>query len=111
MLPTDSTPQKKEKRRRRVLDYYNIIKTIVISEKSTDIQENLNQYVFKVDRRANKTQIIQAINKIFNINPVSVNTANYKGKKKRYRMKKQGRRSHWKKAFVKLKKDDSFDIL
>ena len=55
----------------------------VVSEKSYDLIEDFNTYTFVVDPRANKTEIKQAIQTIFDVKVVKVNTMNRKGKQKR----------------------------
>lgn len=62
--------------------YLEIIKAPVITEKSQNLAQN-GQYVFKVDPKANKTEIKQAIEKIFNVKVVKISTINEKPKKKR----------------------------
>ena len=81
----------------------------VVSEKSYDLIQDLNTYTFIVDKRSNKTEIKQAVQKIFEVNVVSVNTMNRKGKRKRtgYVI---GKRSDVKRALVTLADDDSIDI-
>ena len=64
-------------------NYRDIIKAPVITEKSADLAQNENKYTFRVDPRANKTQIKQAIESIFNVKVESVNTINVKPRKKR----------------------------
>ena len=64
-------------------NYRDIIKSPVITEKSSDLAQNHNTIVFRVDPKANKTEIKQAIEKIFNVKVESVNTINVKPKKKR----------------------------
>ncbi|MFS0784872.1 50S ribosomal protein L23 [Shouchella sp. 1P09AA] len=61
----------------------DIIKRPIITEKSADLMEN-KQYTFDVDVRANKSQIKDAIEEIFEVKVNSVNTVNYKGKSKRF---------------------------
>jgi large subunit ribosomal protein L23 len=61
----------------------DIIKRPVITEKSADLME-LKRYTFDVEVRANKTQIKEAIEEIFEVKVDSVNTVNYKGKSKRF---------------------------
>ena len=63
-------------------NYRDIIKAPIITEKSSNLAAN-NVITFSVDVRANKTQIKQAIEKIFNVKVESVNTVNVKPKKKR----------------------------
>ena len=93
-----------------MLKAYDIIKTLVQTEKSSQQIDSFNQYVFKVDRKANKIEILQAITAIFGVTPIAVKTMNYKGKKKKYRMRKEGRRAHWKKAVVTLKDGDGIGV-
>ncbi len=92
-------------------DIFQVIKTIQLSEKATLLGELNNEYVFKVDRGANKLEIKEAIEKIFGKKVVDVRTCNYKGKKKRERRSDFGRTAHWKKAFVRLKEGDSIDLV
>ncbi len=92
-------------------DIFQVIKTIQLSEKATLLSEINNEYVFKVDRRANKLEIKEAVEKIFGKSVVSVNTCNYNGKKKRERRADFGRTAHWKKAIVKLKEGESIDLV
>ena len=92
-------------------DIFQVIDTIQLSEKATLLTELNNEYVFRVDRRANKLEIKQAVEKLFGKKVLSVRTANYQGKKKRERRADFGRTAHWKKAFVKLEEGESIDIV
>jgi len=92
-------------------DAYNFIHNILLTEKATLLSEKHNQYVFRVSPSANKIQIKQAIEQIFNKKVVGVNTANYAGKKKRERRADFGRRPHWKKAVVTLKEGEKLDLI
>jgi len=82
---------------------HDIILKPVLTEKSYDAMPD-KVYTFIVDRRANKTEIRYAIEKIFGVRVDSVNTINKMGKMKRQGAH-QGRRPATKKAYVKLKKD------
>ena len=90
-------------------NYRDIIIAPVITERSA-ILEQEGKYVFKVDTKANKVQIKQAIEKIFNVKVESVNTMNSHPKKKRVG-KYTGMTNKYKKAIVKLAKGStiSFD--
>jgi large subunit ribosomal protein L23 len=90
-------------------DPRDVILYPVVSEKSYDLVEDLNTYTFEVDRRANKTEIRQAVQRIFDVDVLKVNTMIRKGKKKRTGWI-VGRRSDTKRAFVTLAPDDSIDI-
>ena len=89
---------------------YDIIHTASLTEKSTMMSEKLNKYVFRVSPRANKIQIKQAIERLFQKKVVDVNTCNYTGKEKRVRGP-LGRRAHWKKAIVTLKEGEKIDLV
>ncbi|MFB3739745.1 MAG: 50S ribosomal protein L23 [Candidatus Velamenicoccus archaeovorus] len=80
----------------------------VVSEKSYAGLE-ANVYTFLVDRRANKTEIKEAIQQIWNVRVVSVNTLNRKGKVKRRRFT-TGKRADQKRAIVTLAEGDSIEI-
>jgi len=75
----------------------------VITERSTDMMSE-NKYVFEVDPRSNKTEIKQAIEQIFGVKVVSVNTQNYPGRFKRYG-RYSGYTAKRKKAIVTLSPD------
>jgi len=82
---------------------YDIIETIVMTEKNTDLKDRENKYVFKVSPNASKIEIGQAVAKLFNVKVKSVNIINCKGKPKRVgRTMKVGHRPDWKKAVVTL---------
>ena len=80
----------------------------VVSEKSYGGLEQ-NTYTFLVDPRSNKTEIKEAIQKIWNVRVTSVNTLNRKGKVKRRRFT-QGKRPDQKRAIVTLAEGDSIEI-
>ena len=92
-------------------DIFQVIKKIQLSEKATLLSELNNEYVFKVDPRANKLEIKEAVEKLFGKKVVRVRTANYQGKKKRERRADFGRTAHWKKAIVKLKEGETIDLV
>jgi large subunit ribosomal protein L23 len=87
----------------------DIIFEPIVSEKSYDLIDETNTYTFVVDRRANKTEIKQAVASIFDVKVVSVNTINRKGKLKRtgYVL---GKRKDTKRALVQLADGDKIDI-
>jgi large subunit ribosomal protein L23 len=80
----------------------------VVSEKSYAGLER-NTYTFLVDQRANKTEIKEAIQKIWNVQVVSVNTLMRRGKVKRRRYT-QGKRADQKRAIVTLAEGDTIEI-
>lgn len=87
----------------------DIILAPVVSEKSYDLIEDRNTYTFIVDRRANKTQIRRAVQEIFEVDVLKVNTMNRKGKLKRTGWV-VGRRRNTKRALVTLAPGNSIDI-
>lgn len=89
-------------------NYGDIIKAPIITEKSSTLAQN-NTYVFSVDVKANKTQIKEAIEKVFNVSVENVNTVNVKPKKKRVG-RYAGKTNRVKKAIVKLKKGSSIEL-
>ena len=88
------------------MDYYQIVKRPRITEKGMMANEAHNTVVFEVDRRANKMQIRQAVESLFQVKVVRVNTLNMQGKKKRVRSR-EGKRPDWKKAYVTLQEGDT----
>lgn len=88
--------------------YYEIIKAPIITEQSTKLIESENRYTFKVDRKANKIEIKNAVEKIFNVKVLAVNTINVIPKFKRMG-KYEGYKAAYKKAVVKLAEGDKID--
>ncbi|OGP64138.1 MAG: 50S ribosomal protein L23 [Deltaproteobacteria bacterium RBG_13_47_9] len=86
-----------------------IIRRPLITEKSTRQKEESHQYVFEVQREANKTEIEQAVERLFKVKVLQVRTCNILGKVKRLG-KRQGKRPDWKKAIVTLKEGDRIDF-
>ena len=75
--------------------------------------EKLNRYGFIVDRRANKLQIKQAVENMYGVTVVDVNTINYHGKRKSRYTKAgflNGRANHFKKAYITLGGEDKIDF-
>ena len=89
---------------------YDLIKNASLTEKATLLSEKHNKYVFRVSPRANKIEIKNAIERLFQKKVVDVNTCNYAGKEKRVRGP-VGRRPRWKKAIVTLKEGEKIDLI
>lgn len=90
-----------------------IILKPIVSEKMTAQGEKFNRYGFIVDRKADKFQIKAEVERLYNVNVVSVNTLNYHGKRKSRFTKAgllKGRMNHFKKAYVTLAGDDKIDF-
>jgi large subunit ribosomal protein L23 len=88
------------------MNSFEIIRTVRLTEKGTKQGENFNQYTVVANPRANKTQIRSAVQELFKVKVVKVNTLNVRGKVRRQRTAQAGRTSNWKKAIVTLKAGD-----
>ena len=88
--------------------HYDTILSPVITEKATMLSEH-NKVVFRVAQDATKAQIAEAVEALFKVNVVKVNTLNLKGKTKRFRGH-LGKRADVKKAIVTLADGQSIDI-
>ncbi len=85
----------------------------IVTEKMTAQGEKLNRYGFIVDRKANKLQIKDAVEKMYNVNILDVNTLNYHGKRKQRYTKSgllRGLTNHFKKAYVTLAGEEKIDF-
>ena len=89
---------------------YHVLQTPRVTEKSTRLSATANQYVFRVVPDANKNDVRKAVEKLFNVNVESVRIVNVKGKNKSFRMR-AGKRSDWKKAYVRLQEGQVIDFL
>jgi large subunit ribosomal protein L23 len=88
---------------------HDIILAPVVSEKSYDLIEHNNTYTFEVDPRASKPQIRDAVESVFDVKVLRVNTMNRQGKVKRTGWK-LGKRKNIKRAVVTLAEGDSIDL-
>lgn len=88
---------------------YTIVKKPLVSEKSQALKELANQVTFEVATDANKIEIRQAVEKIFNVRVESVRTLIVRGKERRVG-RRQGRQSNWKKAVVTLRKGENIQL-
>ena len=92
------------------MNAFEIIKTVRLTEKGTRQSEKLNQYTVVADPRANKTEIRHAVQELFKVKVLRVNTLNVRGKARRKRTPAAGRAPNWKKAIVTLKADDKITL-
>jgi large subunit ribosomal protein L23 len=88
------------------MNAFEIIKTVRLTEKGTRQSEKYNQYTVVADRLATKPQIKQAVQELFKVKVVAINTLNVHGKLRRKRTIQAGQASSWKKAIVTLKEGD-----
>lgn len=89
---------------------FDVIKKPSLTEKSLLLQETDNQVVLKVDPRANKIEIKQAAEQLFNVKVARVRTTNMRGKSKRVGLH-TGRTKDWKKAYLTLAEGEKLDFL
>ena len=89
---------------------YKVLLSPRMTEKTSRIGESSNQYVFKVTSDSNKTEIKKAVEKLFEVNVESVRIVNVKGKSKTFKLR-AGKRSDWKKAYVRVQEGQVIDFL
>ena len=89
----------------------DVIKKILLTEKGTRLSEEQNKYLFKVAKEANKVEIKKAVEELFNVRVMAVNTMRRKGKKKRQRTAQYGTTAAWKRAVVSLHEEDSINLV
>jgi len=89
---------------------YNIILAPVVTEKATELQKE-GVYIFKVPPDANKIEIKKAVEELFNVKVEKVRTLMARPKYRKWRGRKVGKTSQWKKAIVKLKEGYSIEKL
>ena len=92
------------------MNSFEIVKTVRLTEKGTLQGEKFNQYTIVADRRANKIQIRQAVQELFKVKVLRVNTLNVRGKVRRQRTSQAGKAPDWKKAIVTLKAGDKISL-
>jgi large subunit ribosomal protein L23 len=84
------------------MNVYEILKRPISTEKSGILSDYYHQYTFEVDRRANKLQVKAAVEKVFDVDVVSVNIMNMPAKRGRFGRRLVVRKPAWKKAVVTL---------
>ncbi len=90
-----------------------IIQKPILTEKASALTENLNRYAFKVDPKANKIQIKSAVEEMFNVTVLAVNTSVVAGKNKSRYTKAgfiSGRSAKYKKAVITIKDGETIDF-
>jgi large subunit ribosomal protein L23 len=92
------------------MNAFEVIKTVRLTEKGTSQSDRFNQYTVIADRRANKIQIRQAVQELFKVKVLGVNTQNISGKARRQMTRQPGSDPDWKKAIVTLKKGDKINL-
>ncbi|PKL95597.1 MAG: 50S ribosomal protein L23 [Gammaproteobacteria bacterium HGW-Gammaproteobacteria-8] len=89
---------------------YQIVRLPHVSEKTARLQAESNQYVFEVARDADKGEVRQAVEGLFDVKVDEVRIVNVKGKAKNFRMR-AGRQKGWKKAYVRIAAGQSIEQL
>ena len=89
---------------------YQVLLSPRVTEKTTRMSEQSNQYVFRVIKDANKSEVKGAVEMLFDVSVESVRIVNVKGKNKSFRQR-LGRRSDWKKAYVRVQEGQVIDLL
>ena len=92
------------------LHFYDVIRRPVVTEKSSIMSDDLNQYVFEVAPTANKIQIKEAVEVVFEVQVNKVRTMVMPAKRGRRGRKWYMRSRQWKKAIVTLKEGDSIEL-
>jgi large subunit ribosomal protein L23 len=89
---------------------YEVLLAPRVTEKTTRVGEQSNQYVFHVVKDAKKAEVRSAVEMLFDVNVEAVRIVNVKGKSKTFRMR-PGKRSDWKKAYVRVQEGQVIDVL
>jgi large subunit ribosomal protein L23 len=91
------------------MEINKVVKRILVTEKSTAARDASNKYFFEVDRKANKVEITNAVEKLFKVKVIDVRVMHVLGKKKRMG-RTIGQKSSWKKAVVTLAAGNSIEF-
>ncbi len=89
---------------------YDVVKTVRLTEKGTAQSSRWNQYTIVADRRASKVQIRHAVEQLFGVKVLKVNTQRIAGKARRQMTAAAGSDPDWKKAIVTLKEGDKIQL-
>ena len=90
---------------------YQLLREPHVTEKTVNVGEIGNQYVFKVAVDATKPEIREAISRLYDVDVLNVTTLNVKGKRKRrFNRREYSRKKNWKKAYVRLREGQNIDL-
>ncbi len=92
------------------MDRHAVLRRPIITEKTDGLTEAVNQYVFEVDPRANKREVREAVQSLFDVSVVKVRTMVLRGKTRRWG-RHVTRTPRWKKAVVTLAAGDRIDVM
>lgn len=91
-------------------DIHSVILNVQVTEKVTALTETQRKYFFTVAPWANKVDVKQAVERLFNVRVTAVNVMRYEGKTKRERTPNAGKRIDWKRAIVTLAEGERIDM-
>ena len=91
------------------MNVFDVIREPKLTEKSLSLKEEVNQFAFSVDPKANKIQIKESIEKSFKVSVLKIRTMNVRGDKKKLG-RHEGYKSSWKKALVTLKEGETIEF-
>lgn len=94
----------------KALNMYDVLVRPIVTEKTNEAMSDLNQYTFEVDMRANKIQIKEAIEIIFDVDVLRVNTAVMPAKRAMRGRKVYIRKTNWKKAIVTIAPNQKINL-
>lgn len=94
---------------KKIQNFYNVLKGQYSTEKTVKILDKFNQFTFKVEKKTNKYNIKNTVEKFFNVSVISVKTLNIKGKKVKFK-NTFGKQKKWKKAIITLEKGNSINF-
>ena len=92
------------------IQFYNLIRRPLVTEKSTTLQDLRNQYTFEVADKANKSEVRKAVETLFSVKVVKVNIVTVPGKARRV-FGRPGMSPGWKKAIITLRKGDTIEVV
>ena len=92
------------------IQFYNLIRRPLVTEKSTTLQDLRNQYTFEVADKANKSEVRKAVETLFSVKVVKVNIVTMPGKARRV-FGRPGMSPGWKKAIITLRKGDTIEVV
>lgn len=103
-----STPKSTSSIKGTTPQAYRVLIKPLVTEKVAEMNV-VGKYAFMIDPSMNKVEVKKAIRSIYNVDPIKVNIANFRGKQVRFG-RVQGKRKNWKKAVVTLKAGDSIEV-
>lgn len=93
----------------KVKRVYEVVREPHVTEKTVNVGDFGNQYVFKVAVDATKTEIREAISRLYGVDVLKVTTLNVKGKRKRAFGRREQKKKNWKKAYVRVREDQNIN--